>query len=585
MALLSGNEAVARGAYEHGVRVATAYPGTPSTEILENIAGYDEIDAQWSTNEKVAFEVALGAAFGGARALVALKHVGLNVAADPLFSSVHTGVTGGFIIISADDPGMHSSQNEQDNRLYARFAKLPLIEPSDGQECLDFLGVALDLSEEYGIPVLFRMSTRICHSMTPVEIGSRREVEVKDYEKDIGRRLLIPAHARRRHARLEEKLVELRQAAEDSPLNRVEDGARKIGIVTSGISYQYAKEAMPDACFLKLGFSYPFPEVLVRDFAKRFDCLHVVEEGEPFLEEQIAALGIPVVGKERIPACGELDQGIVARALNGGAGGKGRGSEPASTPPRPPVLCPGCPHRGFFYQVNKMRLTVTGDIGCYTLGALEPLNGMDTCVCMGASIGNALGFEKAQGSAFARKTVAVIGDSTFLHSGITGLIDMVYNHGTVTVVILDNSVTAMTGHQEHAGTGKTLRGEPAHAVDCQELARAVGVKHVKEVDAFDLGAVSEALAEATDTEEASVIVVRGECILRIRDRWGPALAVDPETCTACGVCLKLGCPAISRDAEGKAVIDASLCVGEVCSMCAQVCPKGCIEVGKGGGDR
>ncbi len=581
MVLMSGNEAVARGAYEHGVRVATAYPGTPSTEILEYIAKYEEIDAQWSTNEKVAFEVALGAAFGGARSLVAMKHVGVNVAADPLFSSAHTGVDGGFVVVSADDPGMHSSQNEQDNRLYAKFAKLPLIEPSDSQECLDFLGVALDLSEEYRIPVLFRLSTRICHSHTPVEVGSRREREVEAYEKDIGRRLLIPAHARRRHVRLEEKMKQIRQVAEGSSLNRMEEGSENMGIVTSGIAYEYAKEAMPDAHFLKLGFSYPFPEKLVREFAKGFDKLHVVEENDPFLEEQIAALGIPVVGKALIPRCSELNQRIVLEAF----GGENPDIEPASAPPRPPVLCPGCPHRAFFYHVNRMHLTATGDIGCYTLGALPPLDAMDSCVCMGASIGNALGLAKAQGEAFARKTVAVIGDSTFLHSGITGLIDVVYNHGAVTVVVLDNRVTAMTGHQEHPGTGRTLKGDPSYSVDYADVARAVGVRHVLEVDAFDSEAVSEAIKAATETPEPSLVVVRGECILRIRDRWGPALNVDAEQCTSCGMCLKLGCPAVSRTADGKAVIDPTLCVGEVCGVCAQVCPKECIAVEKGGDGR
>jgi len=581
MVLMSGNEAVARGAYEHGVRVATAYPGTPSTEILENAAQYDEIAAQWSTNEKVAFEVALGAAFGGARSLVAMKHVGVNVAADPLFSSAYTGVTGGFVIVSADDPGLHSSQNEQDNRLYAKFAKLPLLEPSDSQEALDFVGAGLDLSEEYGIPVFLRMSTRVCHSRTPVELGSRRAPEVQPYEKDMDKRLLIPAHARKRHVRLEEKLTKLRQVAEISPLNRIEQGSEKIGIVTSGISYQYAREAMPNAWFLKLGFSYPFPESLVKDFASRFDRMYVVEENEPFLEEQIAALGIPVVGKAVVPRCFELNQRIVAEVLKGEA----REVKPASVAPRPPVLCPGCPHRGFFYQVNRMRLTATGDIGCYTLGALEPLNAMDTCVCMGASIGNALGLEKAQGMAFAQKTVAVIGDSTFLHSGMTGLLDVVYNGGTVTVVILDNRVTAMTGHQEHPGTGRTLKGTQAPRVNYRDLAHGLGVRHIQEVDAYDLEAISNALKAAAEAAEPSLVIVQGDCILRVRDRWGPALRVDRETCTACGLCLKLGCPALSKDAEGKAVIAPDLCVGDTCGVCAQVCPKECIAVGEGGGER
>jgi indolepyruvate ferredoxin oxidoreductase alpha subunit len=529
-ALLSGNEAVARGCYEHGVKVATAYPGTPSTEILEHLVRYkSDVYCQWSPNEKVAFEVAMGASFGGVRVITAMKHVGLNVAADPLMTSSSVGGDGGFVIVSADDPGMHSSQNEQDNRFYAKFAKIPLIEPSDSQEVIDYLGEAFRISEEYGTPVLFRLTTRISHAKTPVDLGERTEVPRKEYVKDVARRVVIPAHARRLHVKVEERLKALRRLAENSPLNRVEEGDPTVGVISSGISYQYARDAFPEASFLKLGFSYPFPVDLARPFCSRFESVYVVEENEPFIEEQLRFAGITnIVGKDAIPLCGELNQGIV-RDSTGRGGGR---SEPATVPPRPPVLCPGCPHRSTFYTLNRLKIGATSDIGCYTLGVMPPLSGIDSCICMGASIGNALGFEKAIGKEFAGKMVAVIGDSTFVHSGITGLADVAYNKGATTVIILDNSITAMTGHQHHPGTGVTLMGEPTTKLDYIALAKSLGVKDARKVDAYDLEAVKTAIKEATDSREASLIVVEGPCALLDRSTWGPALEVKSEDCTA-----------------------------------------------------
>jgi len=572
--LLSGNEAVARGCFEHGVKVATAYPGTPSTEILENVVRYkDHIYCEWSPNEKVAFEVAMGASFGGVRTITAMKHVGLNVAADPLMTSAYVGGDGGFVIISADDPGMHSSQNEQDNRYYAKFAKIPLVEPSDSQEVKDYLGIAFEIAEEFGTPVLFRLSTRLSHAKTPVVLGERTEVARKEYVKDTSRRVVIPAHARRLHVVIEERLRRIRDYAERSPLNRVEEGDPKVGVISSGISYQYARDAFPDATFLKLGMSYPFPVELVKRFAARFDSVFVVEENEPFIEDEMRIAGIVnVVGKEKVPLCGELNQGIVRSAL-AGAGAK---TEPAAVPPRPPVLCPGCPHRTTFFALNRMRIGSASDIGCYTLGVMPPLEGLDTCLCMGASIGVALGFEKAIGRDFAKKMVAVLGDSTFVHSGMTGLADVAYNRGATTVIVLDNSTTAMTGHQDHPGTGTTLMGEPTVKLDLIKLAESVGIRDARRVNAYDVAAVRQAIREAVENPEPSFLVMEGKCVLLERERWGPALVVDQNECVACGLCLRLGCPAQSKDENGKTTINPILCVGAMCSTCAQVCPKKCI---------
>jgi indolepyruvate ferredoxin oxidoreductase alpha subunit len=574
--LLSGNEAVARGCYEHGVKVATAYPGTPSTEILENVVKYkDDVYCQWSPNEKVAFEVAMGASFGGVRTITAMKHVGLNVAADPLMTSTSVGGDGGFVIVTADDPGMHSSQNEQDNRYYAKFAKIPLVEPADSQEVKDYLGAAFEISERFGTPVLFRLTTRISHAKTPVELGERTEVARKEYVKDTSRRVVIPAHARRLHVAVEKRLEEIRRFAEDSPLNRIEEGDPAVGVISSGIAYEYARDAFPTATFLKLGLSFPFPIDLAREFCSRFETVYIVEENEPFIEEHLRIAGITnVIGKEKIPVCGELNQGIVRDSVAKNPAPSDR----AQVPPRPPVLCPGCPHRSTFFTLNRMNIGSTSDIGCYTLGVMPPLEGLDTCICMGASIGNALGFEKAIGKEFAKKMVAVIGDSTFVHSGMTGLADVAYNKGATTVIILDNSITAMTGHQEHPGTGVTLMGEPTIKLDYIALAKSMGIEDARKVDAYDLEAVKAAIGETTENPEASLLVVEGPCVLMDRKSWGPALEVNAEDCTACGMCLRLGCPAISKDDEGKAAINPLFCVGELCSMCAQVCPVKCISV-------
>jgi len=572
-ALLSGNEAVARGAYEAGCRFAAAYPGTPSTEILENIAGYGPIDAQWSPNEKVAFEVAMGASFGGVRTLVAMKHVGLNVAADPMFTSSYVGVNGGFVIVTADDPGMHSSQNEQDNRRYAKFAKLPCLEPSDSQEAKDFVGKALDISERFDTPVLLHMTTRICHSKGVVTLGRRRRLQPKRYEKDARKRLIIPAHARVRHSVVEKRLKDLEVFSNRPALNRIERGSDGLGVVTSGVAYQYAKEVFPQASFLKIGMSFPFPHQLARRFARGLTKIYVVEEMEPVLEEELRLAGIPVTGKERIPVEGELNPETVRQAF---FGKRHRRTAPAAKVGRPPVLCPGCPHTGLFYTLKRLKIGSTGDIGCYTLGALPPLNAMDTCICMGASIGNALGMEKAIGPEGAKKMVAVIGDSTFLHSGMTGLLDVVYNRGTTTVIILDNRTTAMTGHQDHPGTGRTLKGDPASRVDLKKICQALGVDDVVEVDPHDLKATRQAVKQAVGKRRPSVIIARRPCLLsREAGATAAPLSVDDSLCKACGLCLGLGCPAIVRQPSGKARIQEYLCVG--CGLCQQVCPHGAIS--------
>jgi indolepyruvate ferredoxin oxidoreductase alpha subunit len=570
--LLSGNEAVARGAYEAGLVFAAAYPGTPSTEILENIARYKPIQAQWSPNEKVAFEVAMGASFGGVRSLVAMKHVGLNVAADPMFTSSSVGVNGGFVIVSADDPGMHSSQNEQDNRRYAKFAKIPMLEPSDSQEAKDFVGLALQMSERFDTPVLLRLTSRICHAKGVVSLGRRKRAARKPYGKDVRKRLIIPFHARLRHTVVERRLKELERFAEGTPLNRIERGSSQLGVVTSGVAYQYVREVFPQATILKLGFSFPFPRKLARKFANMVDKVYVVEELEPVLEEELAFMGISVTGKERIPLEGELNPQVVREAFfkarrRRAAAGKAVG--------RPPVLCPGCPHTGLFYTLKRLKIGATGDIGCYTLGALPPLDAMDTCICMGASIGNALGMEKAMGPEGAEKMVAVIGDSTFLHSGMTGLLDVVYNGGTTTVIILDNRTTAMTGHQEHPGTGRTLKGEPAAMVDLEAVCTALGVKHVLTVDPHDLKATRQAVKEAIRRRQPSVIIARRPCVLLKEFQVSrEPLAVNLDLCSACALCLDLGCPAIVRLEDGRAQIQQFLCSG--CGLCRQICSKGAI---------
>ena len=577
--LMLGNKAVARGAYECGVRVVTAYPGTPSTEIAEEAAKYDEIYAQWSPNEKVAMEVAIGAAISGARAMVCMKHVGLNVAADPLFTVSYTGINAGLVIVVADDPGMHSSQNEQDSRYYAKAAALPMLEPSDSQEAKDFVKLAFEISEQYDTPVILRLTTRVSHSQSVVELEDRMDISLKDYKKDFRKYVMMPAMARERHVNVDNRMKDLSIRANDMDINTVEINDGKIGIITSGIAYQYAKEVLPTASFLKLGMVHPLPDKLIQDFSQKVDTLYVIEELEPFLEEYIKSLGVRVTGKEMFPRLGELSADIIKEKLLGTKGETGS-KQPADKgaqediPLRPPVLCPGCPHRGVFYVLNKLKLRVTGDIGCYTLGVLPPLQSIDTCVCMGASIGMAFGMELGRGREFARNLVAVIGDSTFIHSGITGLIDMVYNGSTGTVIILDNSTTGMTGHQDHPATGCTLKGKKAPMLNLEALVKALGVKRVTVVDPFDLKELENAVRTEIRAEEPSVIISRRPCALLDKNKECISYHCDAELCINCRLCLRMGCPAIENIKDGIR-INNTLCSG--CGLCAQVCRPGAIK--------
>ena len=591
--LLSGNEALALGAYHAGVGIATAYPGTPSTEILESIARFGDIYAEWSTNEKVAMEVALGAAYAGVRSLVSMKHVGLNVAIDPFMAASTTGVNAGMVVIEADDPGIHSSQNEQDNRHYAKLAKVPMLEPSDSQEAYELMAYAFDISEKFDTPVLVHTTTRISHSKSVVEVNRSRITPAKPtgFRHDVKKYVMLPAHARLRRPLLEERLAKLAAYAETFPLNRVEWGERHLGVITSGVAYQYAREIFPRASFLKLGMTYPLPEDLIRHFAARVDRLIIIEELDPFLEENIRAMGIKVAGKEFIPRLGELSPGVIEKGSR--TAGLLAETAPRQTadiapelPKRPPLLCPGCPHTGMSFVLSSMdkrstprfkdkgnepKLVITGDIGCYTLAAYPPLNAMDTTACMGASIGQALGIEKAGSN---QKVIAVIGDSTFLHSGITPLVNAVYNEGRITVIILDNRTTAMTGHQEHPGTGISAQGQETTAVDLEQLVRGIGVRDVKVVDAFDMKALRTSTRSALSSPELSVIIVRGACSVHVPKHANPR-SVDNEKCNQCGICLLIGCPAIQSENE-RIYIDTTLCVGDICTICEQLCPQQAI---------
>ncbi|MBN2344753.1 MAG: indolepyruvate ferredoxin oxidoreductase subunit alpha [Candidatus Aminicenantes bacterium] len=569
--LLSGNEAIARGAWEAGITFASAYPGTPSTEILENVARYKEdIYSQWGANEKTALEEALGASFTGARALVAMKHVGLNVAADPLFSASYIGATGALVIVSADDPGMHSSQNEQDNRHYAVAAKMPVLEPSDSQEAKDMVVQAVQISETYDTPVMIRMTTRTSHSRSSVELGERQVPPEPEYKSDFAKRNLLPGNARRRHAAVEERLKKLAAFSDGFAGNVIIKGRERVGVLASGVSYQYGREVFPDAWFLKLAMPYPFPAKLFQRFASMVDKIYVLEENDPIIENfaRLLAPQKEIVGKDVFPLLGEMSQDAVGAALGlkDLAAFAGNG-----VPARPPSLCAGCPHTAFFFNLGVLKVQSRGDIGCYTLGALRPLSAMDTCVDMGASITVQLGIEKAlEKAGKSVPQVAVIGDSTFFHSGITGLVDVIYNHGKSTVVILDNSITAMTGHQENPGSGRTLMGQEARRIDIATLVRdGLGITHTYAVDGYDVKAIRDLLKREMARPEPSVIVVRRPCVLLYRKaKWSP-MRVDKETCTSCKVCLRLGCPAIQSDADGKALINESLCTG--CGVCAQVC--------------
>ncbi len=582
--ILSGNEAIARGAWEAGVRFASAYPGTPSTEIMETLAKYDDVYAEWAPNEKVAVEAATGASMAGARALACMKHVGLNVAADPFFSASHVGVTGGLLIISADDPGMHSSQDEQDNRNYAKFAKMAMVEPSDADEALRFVGLAYELSEKFDTPVLFRTTTRTSHAQGVARLGERvpPAEPLLTLDRDPAKHLMMPHNATPRHRFVEQRLLDLAEFAETTEFNRIEMGDERIGIVTSGAAYGYAKEAFPQASFLKLGMSYPLPKRLIADFRARVDRLYVVEELDPFLEDLIRLQGIQVDGGEDIlPLCGEFNPGLVARALSeAGVPGVDESllievpGADEDLPDRPPTLCPGCAHRGVFVALRRLRAFVSGDIGCYSLAALPPFEAMHCSTCMGAGISMAHGMSKVmdENADMKNRPVAIIGDSTFFHTGINSLLDVAYNGSNVVTIILDNRTTAMTGGQENPGMAKTLSGQPAPDVDIPALVRALGIKRVREIDAFDVVQIQAVLKEEIAADEPSVVIATSPCVLEYRIN-GDAYRVDPDLCTGCKVCLRAGCTALSvykdRDGEPRVEIDPVACTG--CGVCAQLC--------------
>ena len=566
--LLLGNEAVARGLWEAGCTFVSSYPGTPSTEITEAAAKYPEIYAEWAPNEKVAMEAAFGASLAGRRSFCGMKHVGLNVAADPLFTIAYTGVNGGMIIAVADDAGMHSSQNEQDSRHYARAAKLPMLEPSDSAEALEFTKLAYGLSEDFDTPVIMKMCTRVAHSQSVVEPGERVEPAQKPYEKNGAKYIMMPGNAKRRHPVVEERLRKIAEWAETASVNRVEPGKdRKMGIITSSTSYQYVKEACGDTYpVLKLGMVWPLPERKITEFAGSVDLLVVVEELDSFIENYCRSLGLACAGKANFPCIDELSQNKVAEQLTHEDRAGVRLDE--AIPPRPPVMCAGCPHRGLFYTLKKNNLTVLGDIGCYTLGAVAPLGAMDSTVCMGASVSGLHGFNKANGGGSEGRTVAVIGDSTFMHSGVTGLINTAYNESNSTVIILDNSITGMTGHQQNPTTGYNLKGDPCAKIDLESLCRAVGIHRVRVVDPYDLAACDAAVKEELAAKEPSVIISRRPCaLLKYVKHPGP-IASDPDKCVGCRSCMRIGCPAISI-ADGKAAIDNTLCTG--CGVCTQLC--------------
>lgn len=571
--LMLGNAAVARGLYEAGCCVISSYPGTPSTEITEEAAKFDDIYCEWAPNEKVAMEVAFGASLAGKRAFCGMKHVGLNVAADPLFTMSYTGVNGGMVIGVADDAGMHSSQNEQDSRRHAIAAKVPMLEPSDSAEALAFTRLAFALSEEFDTPVLLKMCTRVAHSQSLVELSDREERQTVPYEKNIAKYVMMPGNAIRRHPAVEERTGRLREWAETAPINRVEMGGTGLGIITSSTSYQYVKEVFGDSVsVLKLGMANPLPVRLIRDFAAKVDKLVVVEELDPIIEEHCRTLGLEVSGKDVLPMEGEFSQNLVAARL-GGTVHSGKALDDA-IPPRPPVMCAGCPHRGLFYTLNKNKCTVLGDIGCYTLGAVAPLSAMDMTLCMGASISAIHGFNKALGTESEGRTVAVIGDSTFMHSGMTGLANIAYNQSNSTVIILDNSITGMTGHQQNPSTGYNIKGDPAGKIDLEALCRAMGFNRVRVVDPYDLKATDQAVKEELAADEPSVIISRRPCALLKYVKHKAPLKVNTDKCIGCKSCMKIGCPAISMK-EGKAHVDNTLCVG--CGVCEQLCPVGAFE--------
>ncbi len=575
--LMLGNEAIARGAYEAGVKVSSAYPGTPSTEISEFLVRYkDDVYEEWAPNEKVAAEVAVGASIAGVRSMACMKHVGLNVAADPLYSVSYMGVNGGLVLVVADDPGLYSSQNEQDTRMVARAAQIPVIEPSDSAEAKEFFKAAFELSEQFDRPFIFRTTTRLAHSQGLVELCDRVEPEDKPYEKNIRKHVMMPVNAKFRHVEIEKRNKELAEAANKLPINKVEMNDTRIGVITSGIPYQYVKEALPEASVLKLGMVNPLPRKLIEEFASRVDSLYIVEELDPVIEEQVKSWGIQAVGKEILTVQGEYSANMLRRAI--------LKEEPeiraaAEVPGRPPILCPGCPHRSVYHVLNKLKMHAAGDIGCYTLGAVAPLSVVDTTMCMGSSISTLNGMEKAKGKAYIKNWVSVIGDSTFLHTGVNSLMNMVYNHATGTVMILDNSTTGMTGHQDHAATGKTLQGDPTYAVDIQALCRALGVKHVAVVNAFDTALLEQTIKQETARDEVSVIIAQSPCVLLDKSKK-PLYVVRSEKCKKCGMCMKPGCPAMTKAEDQTVRIDDTMCTG--CGLCMELCKFGAIELVKAG---
>jgi len=563
--LMIGNEAVARGLYEAGVSVVSSYPGTPSTEITEFVAKYNEVDAEWAANEKVAMEVAIGAAISGARSFCAMKHVGLNVAADPLFTVSYTGVNGGLVIGVADDPGMHSSQNEQDSRNYANAAKVTMLEPADSTECKEYAKLAYEISEQFDTPVLLRLTTRIAHSQSIVEECDRVDVPLKEYQKDVMKYVMMPGMAKKRRLVIEDRKDKLVEYAETSGINRMELNDTKIGIITAGAPYQYAKESFPEASYLKLGMLWPLPTKLIQEFASKVEKLYVLEELDPYIENHIKAMGIEVHGKDTFSMFGEFSNVSVREAISGK---KDEATYPDYNPPmRPPVMCPGCPHRGMFYVLSKLKLVVSGDIGCYTLGAAAPLSAMDTTICMGASVSAAHGISKANPE-LSKKTVAVIGDSTFIHSGMTGLASTAYNKGTSTVIILDNSITGMTGHQQNPTTGKTLKGEPTVAVNLEKFAEAVGYTRIKVVDPFNVEECERVIKEEISVEEPSLIIARRPCVLLKGVKYDFDVNISKDKCKNCKMCMKIGCPAISI-VDGKPEINKTLCTN--CGLCKNIC--------------
>jgi len=573
--LLIGNEAVARGLYEGGLRVASSYPGTPSTEITECIAKYDDVYSEWAPNEKVAMEVAVGSSIAGARSFCAMKHVGLNVAADPLFTASYTGVNAGMVIAVADDPGMHSSQNEQDSRHYAKASKILMLEPSDSEECLEYAKASYELSEKFDTPVILRLTTRVAHSRSIVNIGERNDIGVKEYVKNPGKYVMMPAMAKKRHIVVEDRMVAEREWAETASINTVEYNDKKIGVISSGICYQYAKEALGDrVSYLKLGCVNPLPIELIKNFAANCDKVYVLEELDPFIEEHCKQIGIDVIGKDAFTLQGEYSQNLIAKVIFGET--KPTMKADIDIPARPPVLCAGCPHRGLYYALKKLKLTVSGDIGCYTLGALPPIGMMDTCVCMGASVSALHGRNKADENN-CKNSVAVIGDSTFIHSGITGLIDIAYNQSNSTVIILDNSITGMTGHQDNPTTGKTIKGDPTTAVSLELLAKAVGIDRVRVVDPYNLKECEDVIREEVAADEPSVVISRRPCALLKYVKHNPPLKINKDKCVGCKMCMKIGCPAISMR-DGKSEIDFTQCVG--CNVCSQLCKFDAIEEGK-----